>query len=485
MRILQRVLAAILVLVVVGAIGAWLLLFRPVAQAGTNDPVRLFNHGSIGNEEQQGIPYWIWRVLPQVFPEHLPNRGDGYGAFGVHWEPGSELPVGFGQMTLGVIPRVAPNCAFCHQSTYRLAPESPATLVTAGAGARIEVQGFIRFLAAVGQDPRFTAAEIMPAIDRIADLPAWERALYRFVLIPATRAALSEQAGRFAWMRSRPDWGPGRIDPFNPVKFHNLGMADDGSIGNSDMMPLWLLDFPERDGQPADLHWDGLLTDLHETAVAGAIGDGLIRRAYPAVDEDLRRVTDFIRVQGPPRSPFSPHRAAGDPFHVDAAAVDRGRAVYRRDCAACHERDGALYRMTVPAEEIGTDRHRLGMWSRDAADRYTRYDAAAWGFTAFDKKDGYVNVGLDGLWLRGPYLHNGSVPTLAALLAPPEERPVTFRRGGDLLDPAAGGFVSDGPHAGPFLFDTRLPGNGNGGHLWGTALPQDEKDALLAYLKTL
>ena len=42
-------------------------------------------------------------------------------------------------------------------------------------------------------------------------------------------------------MLQRPVWGPGRIDPFNPVKFGMLGMdpTQDHTIGNSDMMPLW------------------------------------------------------------------------------------------------------------------------------------------------------------------------------------------------------------------------------------------------------
>jgi hypothetical protein len=39
----------------------------------------------------------------------------------------------------------------------------------------------------------------------------------------------------------------------------------------------------------------------------------------------------------------------------------------------------------------------------------------------FVKKNGYVNVPLEGLWLRGPYLHNGSVPTLADLLEEPAQ----------------------------------------------------------------
>ena len=44
-----------------------------------------------------------------------------------------------------------------------------------------------------------------------------------------------------AWMNSRPDWGKGRIDPFNPVKFRTLGQPVDDTIGNSDMQPVWNL----------------------------------------------------------------------------------------------------------------------------------------------------------------------------------------------------------------------------------------------------
>ena len=40
-------------------------------------------------------------------------------------------------------------------------------------------------------------------------------------------------------MRTRPDWGRGRIDPFNPVKFRMLRQPIDATIGNSDMVPVW------------------------------------------------------------------------------------------------------------------------------------------------------------------------------------------------------------------------------------------------------
>ena len=105
------------------------------------------------------------------------------------------------------------------------------------------------------------------------------------------------------------------------------------------------------------------------------------------------------------------------------------------------------------------------------------------------KTDGYANVPLDGLWLRAPYLHNGSVPTLADLLKRPLDRPAAFLRGSDVIDPINGGMVwvpcTPGPEIQPgFCFDTSKPGNGNGGHIYGTNLPAPEKSDLLAYLLT-
>ena len=96
-------------------------------------------------------------------------------------------------------------------------------------------------------------------------------------------------------------------------------------------------------------------------------------------------------------------------------------------------------------------------------------------------------VPLDGIWSRAPYLHNGAVPSLADLLEPPEARPKTFYRGYDVYDQQRVGFVFAGPEAEAegWKLDTSLPGNSNGGHLWGTALPPAQKQALIEYLKTL
>jgi hypothetical protein len=75
---------------------------------------------------------------------------------------------------------------------------------------------------------------------------------------------------------------------------------------------------------------------------------------------------------------------------------------------------------------------------------------------------------LVGVFATAPYLHNGSVPTLRALLEPARRRPVTFPLG------AAG-----------FVFDTRVAGNRNIGHEFGAALSDQEKDDLVAFLRSL
>jgi len=111
---------------------------------------------------------------------------------------------------------------------------------------------------------------------------------------------------------------------------------------------------------------------------------------------------------------------------------------------------------------------------------------------------GYVAPPLDGIWCRGPYLHNGSVPTLADLLLPAAQRPVSFYVGGDTAyDLQRVGvtyseeLASDGSRRGArasakqFEFDTRDPSNSNGGHEYSNKLSASDATALLEYLKTL
>jgi hypothetical protein len=102
---------------------------------------------------------------------------------------------------------------------------------------------------------------------------------------------------------------------------------------------------------------------------------------------------------------------------------------------------------------------------------------------------GYVARPLAGGWATAPYLHNGSVPTLADLLEPAHRRPIVFPVGHREYDPARVGFVSrfeDVPTEQQrdfFVFDTRIAGNRNTGHEFGTRLTDAEKQTLLLYLK--
>src|SRR5262249_46935495 len=162
----------------------------------------------------------------------------------------------------------------------------------------------------------------------------------------------------------------------------------------------------------------------------------------------------------------------------DRTLAVRGAQVFtQQQCNTCHAPDGQRTGQVIPLTEagLGTDRHRLDMWTQEAADRYNHFaDGYSWGFHDLRKvvPEGYQAVLLAGLWLRAPYLHNGSVPTLVDLLSPPDSRPKKFIRGYDVYDPAKVGFIASGPEAERvgFEYDTSAPGNSNHGHLYGTTL---------------
>jgi hypothetical protein len=134
-------------------------------------------------------------------------------------------------------------------------------------------------------------------------------------------------------------------------------------------------------------------------------------------------------------------------------------------------------------------------------------------FDGFDTLDlpqavpGYKPRPLKGVWATPPFLHNGSVPTVYALLSPREERPATFYVGTHEYNRRDLGYVTERPSAtsGGFVLDTALPGNSNAGHEFrkgyvpfdeskppetqyqggviGPALTRDERYAIIEYLK--
>lgn len=522
----------LVILAVPVGVFVWYNFFREVPQPAwiTDDPEMNFLYGSIGGEASAGLPYWLIVVLPRIFGEYIPGPG-GYSAFGLPWEEGRELPVGFSKKTVG-FDRVAFNCSVCHAAQYRLSEGETPTVVAGGGSHTADIQGLLEFFSRCAEDERFNADNILAEIDLAYRLSFVERAMYKYLLIPLVRDLLREQGQSWAWTEHRPRWGPGRDAPMNLTKFILLGMPDDGTVDHTDFPSLWNLQTRVQEGRvwPEDDHsltadFSKLDTPLDRLMLMNLAGD---TTSYRSVIID-----SALGLQPPqegglptpsPITPFFRQRVAEIeewilttpapeyPLDYDRALAAEGATLFAARCANCHE-SGRANRLgtVIPLDEIGTDPMRTESWTREAADAANEVVVNELGMerTPMSKPyDGYVALQLDGLWLRGPYLHNGSVPTVRALLEPPACRPRSFYRGYDVLDrnnlgfvalrcDAAGNPVNDLPEgcevkpvaAGcvPALkgwrFDTREAGNSAAGHLWGTDLADREKDALVEYLK--
>jgi mono/diheme cytochrome c family protein len=445
------------------------------AAGGSDDIVSHFKYGSVGTEARVGVPYPIWRVLPIVFADKLPARpGTGYERLGFLYEDArAARPVG----TTYKDDRVALvgfNCATCHAGSYREAPAAPRRIVPGMPSHQMDLQGYARFLTACAEDPRFTAATLIAAIEEVIPEFSWfDRLTYHLLVVSRTRRGILDRARENAWFDRRPPQGPGRVDTFNPYKVMlGIDMSADDTVGTVDLPSLW----QQRIRRGMWLHWDGNNDLVEERNKSAAIGAGATPESLDL--PSLARIEQWIEDLPPP--PFPAHR-------IDAARAARGRPVFAGTCASCHAVDGPRVGQVTDISDIGTDPERLRSFSAELATKMnTIGEGYPWKFSHFRKTGGYANMPLDGLWLRAPYLHNGSVPTLRAILFP-EERPVIFHRAYDVYDWTDVGFVWRGPDAERegVLFDTRLRGNHNTGHLYGHDLTREQREDLLEYLKTL
>ncbi len=229
---------------------------------------------------------------------------------------------------------------------------------------------------------------------------------------------------------------------------------------------------------------------------------------------------------------------------IDHAKAGRGRQHYQRHCMSCHAiqpefTEPNMYGYSywkvniTPVEEVGTDRglhdaeyDRRATLPPSMVRDYVRElgrdrlkadnDVLATDFRNFvvmnmigemfnraglslldqlrvsqcrdgrvQTKRGYKARSLEGVVLTAPFLHNGSVPTLDDLMRPPAERPRAFYIGCKDYDVEKMGLKCNGtePHA--FRLDTRLPGNSNAGHEYGTNLSAQQRSEVIEFLKTL
>ncbi|MFP5506847.1 MAG: hypothetical protein ACLGH6_11670, partial [Gammaproteobacteria bacterium] len=471
--------AIVLILGALLAYVGWDRFLRDHGAAQFDDPDERFKYGSIGAENDAGIPYWIFYVLPRVFPDKLPKPGVGYASFGVVWEEGRELPVGFSKRRIG-FDRVANTCAACHVASYRSRPDETPTLVVTGPNHTLDLEAFFRFLVDCAKDPRFNADTLMAEIELAADLDLIDRLAYRYLIIPITKKRLTEREAQFAWIYRHdfPEWGRGRDDAMNLTKYFMIRWPMDDSFGPTDMPSIWnLKKYVHEKGHRMNFAGDS--HDAYSVVIDSALG---LMGAEPKNRADFLGHIDWL-VDYLGNKP-----APAYPFPVDTARAAHGRTLFNAHCAVCHA--SARTGTVVPLDEVGTDRGRIDTWGKAAAVEANRVVGAM----GIERKglveeplSGYVAQFLDGIWLRAPYLHNGSVPTLADLLTPAAERPQSFWRGYDVYDPDRVGFIVQGAAAerAGTHYDTTLRGNGNQGHEFGTALPDADKAALLEYLKTL
>ena len=267
------------------------------------------------------------------------------------------------------------------------------------------------------------------------------------------------------------DMNVDRSRPVPPLTHHDM-----------DAPPLWNVRFKQH------LYADGFAPKnsrvLMQFMLLPENGPDKLREWEP----DFDAILAWIESLEPPRWPFE----------IDRSQADSGRAVFNEHCAGCHGtygRDGEYPERVIPLEEIGTDPVRLRalivehrQWMRDGwMSHYGRDSVEV-------EPAGYVAPPLHGIWASAPYFHNGSVPTLWHVLHP-AERPQVWKRTEDGYDQQRVGLEvqmfdkvpedARTPWQKRGYFDTTKAAKSNTGHTFPEKLTEQQKTAVLEYLKTL
>ena len=448
-----------------------------------------FAHASDG---YGGVPLVILRSLPDLAPEIWGKPDEQFARFGYLPNPNGPLPLGLSwdSMDPGVTPQplhpVALTCGACHIGRVKLDDGTSMALV-GGPNTEFDVRMWRKAFERTVHEYLGTPADVTAAAARlsttIAEKPAnyfyrnargvtneVEAAERKYVAANAV-AILTGFAGRI--LLGEQATNKQKATSYSKANAPPLDGGSPGqSDGSGDLLPrLLLLDTVTSLG-PAK-------------TMAGFMG-----MSFKALPEQLATFTDILstwkqgsqhiaQVDGSVKSPFFRNIAAsvavaGDPkmvnvrnaevtaqfisqlppplypFAIDAAAADRGKAIFTQHCAACHrEFNDNVYQTDL----IGTDSNRSRVLNADGLALFLRHFAAsvpaAYEITGADgvkykphdiapadmlfdrsraENQGYVTNALEGLWARAPYLHNGAVPTVYHVLVP-ASRPATFVRG--------------------------------------------------------
>lgn len=452
------------------------------------------------------------------------------------------LPIGFAidpsERSEG--PWVGFTCAACHVAEVEI---GAARIRIDGAPGNLDLGRFYESLAAAVRatvvEParlqRFAAAVLGPS-------PAPEK---KADLLKSLALFETQISGDAAMRRSPVAPGFGRVDALNQIAnalaVRDLGRPENFRTADAPVsIPhLWLT--PKLEWvQWVPIAGEALGRNLGE--VLGVFGSVDLRSGSDKLFETTALMPQLEALEewvDDLKSPRWPAELLGP---VDMAEAERGKALFERDCAGCHtmpppwpeptagQASPRIHVGRIRRASVGTDPHYIQSFqTRTVAtgqlagplfqDRPVAPGAvfvqtvlraavakeqsatspimppAAPGGAGLPPAAGVavedpcatldcLKAGvLLGVWATGPFLHNGSVPTIYELLSPPEERSPVFWVGGRKLDPEKLGFVSTRA-AGLFRYDTRLRGNGNGGHVFPAAgYSRDERMAVIEYLK--
>jgi hypothetical protein len=298
--------------------------------------------------------------------------------------------------------------------------------------------------------------------------------------------------------------GPGRVDAFGAAR--NLLFPKDAMKMQSPVSFPFIWDVPDTTQQRSEadaiwIHYDGNTNSILERNIGQSLGMGAV--FDPATYESTLRIENLHRLEVLTHKLKPPKWPADLLGPLDATKAKAGEKIFNDMCRDCHQ--NRLFELS----DVGTDPTRANSFGQPVAGGVPfpkaiqpildKLKARAFlddGVSEADQKTmdaptviwrapgKYLARPLTGVWATGPYLHNGSVPTLWHLLHP-DQRPAKFVTGNSEYDPKDVGYTTGGNG---WAFDTSQLGNGNGGHSsakYGTNLSEDQKTALIEYLKSI
>jgi mono/diheme cytochrome c family protein len=202
------------------------------------------------------------------------------------------------------------------------------------------------------------------------------------------------------------------------------------------------------------------------------------------VDSHINDVLAYIYSLEPPKFP--------NPINLSLAK--QGGIVFVEHCSKCHGHygpGGDYPNLLIPESIVATDSflYKSNYQSPQFIDWFNQSWFAMGDHPArLEPFNGYIAPPLDGIWITAPYLHNGSVPTLEALLNS-RLRPAYWSRNFNNpqydYEKVGWKYTTENAPRGTEVYNTTLPGYGNYGHTFGDRLTDRERKAVIEYLKTL